>query len=185
MGMFTRVVEKNGKGKIQIKFGNFCDECQTYKIGDLVPFKITDTPGIVECGDGVYEGLPEWTDKEKYWVIIKNHKIINTILNFEDNEEEYNYLSMNWGQYNFLVKHYSVENYKHEWWSDEEWESHKKWLEERKEKSEKEYQDYLKRTNFEDNLASRLVFPFFNFRINYSDIGRKIIQVEDINKREK
>jgi len=81
--MFTRVQIDNNI--IQIKAGN--DFCNTYKVGDSVPFSVNPEEYYSACfEDGVYSGLSESQhDHDKYYVVIKDSKI-HAVLNHKDIE---------------------------------------------------------------------------------------------------
>ena len=78
MGMFTRIKKDNKV--IQVKCGD--DLCETYEIGDSVPFYVNpEEYGSASFADGAYDGVGEsLNDPDTYWVIIKDSKI-HSVLN--------------------------------------------------------------------------------------------------------
>ena len=73
MGMYTIIEDDLGQ-RWQIKCGH--DYCDTYKIGEEVPFKLHDEAGEGDFLDGVYEAYGDIGHHHKNtWVIIKDHKV--------------------------------------------------------------------------------------------------------------
>ena len=72
--MYTSVLHPKDKRELQIKTG-FNDSCNTYKVGDCVPFDIVkDIYGYGGLFDGIYLS---YSDKGvDDYVVIKNHKVL-------------------------------------------------------------------------------------------------------------
>ena len=66
MGLFTTVIDKDKN--YQFKTGD--DSCEVFKVGDIVPWRLSSHPGYGHLLDGVYE-----TSEDGKFVSIKGHEI--------------------------------------------------------------------------------------------------------------
>lgn len=102
MGMYTSVII--GKDS-ELQFKSDVDDCETYRIGDVVNWKIwPDQPGIGKLLDGVYEAVLVGNKTEiQYSVVIDNHRVIYA------------------GRADVFVNTEKIVPYQRGWWSESAW----------------------------------------------------------------
>lgn len=177
MGMFTEVMVKSGEYYVQIKWGN--DWCEKYKIGDNVPFQITEHPGRVNAFDGVYDGIGPGPEYNYHWVVVKDHIIVDVIPNLLDKENETNSYPLNYEQRQFLIKYYNIVGWERSWWSEEAWEEKEKRDKEWKEEFDKKHKAFLNKHGVEESMASVMACHFVTSMYEPS-ILRKMFTVEKL-----
>jgi len=189
MGMFTSIVDQNGK-EYQIKCGY--DDCDWYKIGDRVDWKIwPDRPGEGKLLDGIYDGSG---DTDNGWVIIKDHKVFKicskiSVGGIPVSSDD-------------LGNAYDIVEYDREWWSEKAWllkdikdaKSEVKYLKWKLADNRKTLrflrsivrlpapQIKMRRKKFNDlRMAKILAEPIIGM-MNYDGFARKIFKVKKIKR---
>lgn len=164
MGVYTSIIDEDGI-EIQIKTGN--DWCDTYKIGDVVKWKIfPDYYMQSVLLDGVYWGCG-WPESEPRWVVIKNHRVLGTYSCEEFEHDE-------------LAEKYAIEPPDPSWWTEEARERHEKMRARSREEFDK-FEASIAHLPAEERLGKVLTYPIRHM-LDYQSVLRNAFVVETIEK---
>lgn len=171
MGMFTTIIDAEGR-EHQIKTGN--DFCETYRIGDEVPFRIQETPGDVDFPDGIYQSsiVTRWEAGQpqtfpKGTVIIKDHKVLTAHSDFLGPE---------------------TEDIDPTWWTEEAWIAKRQVDERRRIESEAQFDAFLAeggltREQFEELPAAKQLSMHLAYGIRGQmtrpSFARQVLNIEE------
>jgi hypothetical protein len=171
MGSYSSIMHPEDGRELQFKTGN--DTCTVFKIGDKVPFSYEkDYPGMAYFQDGIYHTHSNKGNDD--WVVIKDGHIA-AIEPFISDENSPNYEE----QRSMLWEKYNIKEIRH-LWTKEQWRKQEEDLQKRLEESEdrirKTYPDFDTKTESE-KMMIRMCDVLSSTRLNYAEIGRKIIQI--------
>jgi len=161
MGMFTSIIHPKDGHELQIKTG--WDDCDTYHVGDTVPFKIVTD--IFESGgifDDVYDSYSKSGRDD--WVIIKNHKIVAV------RSKRCKYID--------LKKQYKIRKLNKNLWTKKAYEEYK--LQQKKfREEEKKFNASLKGKSTKEKLIAIMCRPIKDMPFR-EGFARKVLKVEPI-----